>query len=157
MRAVIQRVSHATVSVEGKELARMGRGLLALVAVAPEDTGEEAKALVARLLRLRVFPDERERMNRSLLDCQGALGIVSQFTLFADMRKGNRPYFGAAASPDHAEPLFAEMVQVARDAGVEVISGCFGAMMEVSLTNEGPVTLWIDTQELAVKRSQSAH
>ena len=145
MRAVVQRVSRAHVRVAGVEVATMEAGLLALVGVARDDGAPEARELARRLVRLRVFEDEGGRMNRSLLDVGGTLGVVSQFTLLADTRRGRRPSFVAAAPPEEAEPLVAELVRAAREAGAPVVTGRFGARMGVELCNDGPVTLVLDT------------
>lgn len=148
MRAVVQRVARAQVRVGGETVADMGPGLLALVGVALEDGEGDAEALARRMVGLRVFEDESGRMNRSLADVGGTLGVVSQFTLLGDARQGRRPSFGAAAAPERAEPLVARVVEVARGLGVEVATGRFGAHMEVSLLNDGPVTLLLDTTKL---------
>lgn len=124
----------------------MGAGLLVLLGVGRDDTEESADALLRKILGLRVFEDEAGRMNLSLLDTGGELGVVSQFTLFGDTRKGRRPSFNEAAPPDLAAPLIATFVHKAMEQGVGVITGTFGARMEVALTNSGPVTLWIDTE-----------
>ena len=145
MRAVIQRVSEARVDVAGEIVAQMQEGLLVLVGVGQGDTSEQARELAQKLVHLRVFEDAEGRMNRSLLDVQGTLGLVSQFTLYGDTRKGRRPGFGEAARPERARPLFEEVVEAARSLGVPVVTGQFQAHMEVRLLNDGPVTLWIDT------------
>lgn len=146
MRAVVQRVREASVYVEGEAVAAMGDGLLALVGVADDDAEPDADELARKLVGLRIFPDEAGRMARSLLDTGGGLGLVSQFTLLGDVRKGRRPSFTAAAAPERAEPLVERVAQRAREAGVEVVTGRFGASMEVSLVNSGPVTILIDTR-----------
>jgi len=146
MRAVAQRVREACVRVEGEPVAAMGEGLLALVGVAAEDAEEDADELARKLVGLRIFADEAGRMSRSLLDTGGGLGLVSQFTLLGDARKGRRPSFTAAAAPERAEPLLERVAQRARESGVEVVTGRFGASMEVSLVNFGPVTILIDTR-----------
>lgn len=129
----------------GAELvARMGPGLLALVGVAMDDGPDEARALADKLVHLRVFADEDGRMNRSLLDTGGTLGVVSQFTLLGDTRKGRRPSYGQAAPPERAEPLVEAVVAAARRAGAPVVTGRFRAAMQVELVNEGPVTLLLD-------------
>jgi len=145
VRAVAQRVSRARVRVAGAVVAEMQAGLLALVGVGHDDDANAARALAEKLVHLRVLADERGAMNRSLLDAGGTLGVVSQFTLMADTRKGRRPSFDAAARPEHAEPLVAELVAHARSLGVTVVTGIFRADMEVELVNEGPVTLILDT------------
>jgi len=148
MRAVVQRVARAQVRVAGETVAEMGPGLLALVGVGHEDGGGDAEALARRMVGLRIFEDAEGRMNRSLADVGGALGVVSQFTLLGDARQGRRPSFGAAAAPERAEPLVARVAAAARALGVEVVTGRFGEHMEVSLVNDGPVTLLLDTTKL---------
>ena len=125
----------------------MGEGLLALVGVAREDGPEQADELARKLVHLRVFADEEERMNRSLLDVQGTLGVVSQFTLFGDARQGRRPSFGRAAPPEQAERLIERVVDVARAEGAPVVTGRFRAMMDLELLNAGPVTILLDTEK----------
>lgn len=146
MRAVVQRVSHATIRVEGALVAEMGAGLLALVGVAREDGPTQACELAERLLRLRVFPDAQGRMDRSLLDTGGTLGVVSQFTVMGDARKGRRPAFTAAAPGLQAEPLVEALANAARGLGAPVVMGRFGAQMQIALVNEGPVTILLDTE-----------
>ena len=146
MRAVAQRVARARISVDGEEVGAMGEGLLALVGVARSDGPEAAAELARKLVHLRVFPDAEARMNASLLDTGGALGVVSQFTLLGDARKGRRPSWGEAASPEQAEPLLEALCGAARALGVPVVSGRFRAHMEVELVNQGPVTILLDTE-----------
>ena len=146
MRAVVQRVSEARVEVEGVCVGAMEEGLLALVGVARGDRPEEADALARKIVGLRVFEGPGGEMDRSLLDVGGTLGVVSQFTLLGETRKGRRPSFSSAAGPEEARPLVERVVESARSLGVEVVCGRFGARMEVSLVNRGPVTLWVDTQ-----------
>lgn len=126
----------------------MGEGLLALVGVGRDDGEEQAREMAHRLAHLRVFPDESGRMNRSLLDAGGTLGVVSQFTLFGDARQGRRPFFGAAARAEQAAPLISSLVSAAESLGVTVIEGRFQAAMDVALVNEGPVTILLDTDKL---------
>jgi len=145
MRAVVQRVLSARVEVEGQPVGEMGAGLLALVGVGREDGEDDALELVRKLVELRIFPDAEGRMNRSLRDVGGALGVVSQFTLHGDTRKGRRPSFVAAAPPEQAEPLVEAVAAAARGMGLAVMTGRFRAHMRVSLVNDGPVTLWVDT------------
>jgi len=147
LRAVVQRVCSAHVSVEGETLGSMEQGLLALVGVAPDDGPDQVRFLAQKMVHLRLFPDEAGVMNRSLLEAGGSLGIVSQFTLFADVSKGRRPYYGGAAAPEQAEALIQQLVEEVRGLGVTVITGKFGASMQVGLTNDGPVTLLIDTEK----------
>jgi len=145
MRAVIQRVSEARVTVAGSVLGEIGPGLLALLGVAKSDTAADAAFLAEKILNLRVFPDEAGKMNRSLLDAGGALLVVSQFTLYGDTRKGRRPSFDEAAPSEQARPLYQHFVEVARRSGVRVETGVFQAHMEVSLINDGPVTLLVES------------
>jgi D-aminoacyl-tRNA deacylase len=145
MRAVIQRVSEARVTVAGSVLGEIGPGLLALLGVAKPDTTADAEFLAEKILNLRVFPDEAGKMNRSLLDVTGALLVISQFTLYGDCRKGRRPSFDDAAPAEQARPLYEHFVEVARRSGVRVETGVFQAYMEVSLVNDGPVTLLVES------------
>jgi D-tyrosyl-tRNA(Tyr) deacylase len=145
VRAVAQRVRRASITVDGEEVARMGEGLLALVGVGREDGQADALELARKLVHLRVFPDEQGRMNRSLLETGGSLGVVSQFTLYGDARRGRRPSYSEAARPELARGLVDAVAAEARALGVEVVTGRFQAMMDVSLENSGPVTLLLDT------------
>jgi len=144
VRAVVQRVGRASVCVEGDAIAEIGPGLLVLVGAAQGDTTEDAVALAEKLVSLRIFPDQERRMNRSVLDVGGDVLLVSQFTLLGDVRKGRRPSFTAAAAPELAEPLVDAVASAVRSAGVACLTGVFGAMMDVELVNEGPVTLVLD-------------
>ena len=148
MRAVVQRVCSAEVSVGGEVACQMGEGLLAFVGVGQADTAESAVALAQRIVHLRIFSDESDRMNRSLLDTGGTLGVVSQFTLYGDARHGRRPSFVAACAAEEAAPLIEAVVDAARTLGVPVVTGRFQAAMEVSLVNSGPVTILLDTEKL---------
>jgi D-aminoacyl-tRNA deacylase len=145
MIALLQRVSHAEVSVEGKPVGAIGPGLLVLVGVRRSDDQASAKRLLARLLLYRVFPDEAGKMNLSLTQVKGQLLLVPQFTLGADTAKGLRPGFSTAAPPEQARRLFDALVQAARAELGTVESGLFGAHMQVSLTNDGPVTIWLES------------
>jgi D-tyrosyl-tRNA(Tyr) deacylase len=145
LRALIQRVSEAAVSVDGEVLSRIGPGMVVLLGVGQEDRDEQAARLAAKVVRLRVFEDERGRMDRSLLDVGGAALCVSQFTLYGDTRRGLRPSFTEAAQPGDAERLYEGFCARVRDLGVPVQTGRFGARMAVSLTNDGPVTLLVET------------
>ena len=147
MRAVVQRVRRARVVVDSEVVGEMGAGLLALVGVARSDSEACADELARKLVHLRVFEDEAGRMNRSLLDSGYALGVVSQFTLLGDVRKGRRPSFGDAAPPERAEPLVTRVAEQARAHHVTVVTGRFRAAMQVELVNDGPVTLLIDTDK----------
>jgi D-aminoacyl-tRNA deacylase len=145
MIGLLQRVSRAEVTVEGRQIARIGVGLLVLVGVERGDSEAQADRLLERLLGYRVFPDEQGRMNRSLGDIDGGLLLVSQFTLAADTRKGTRPGFTPAAPPEEGRRLFEYLLGRARNLRGDVQAGEFGAHMHVSLTNDGPVTFWLRT------------
>jgi D-tyrosyl-tRNA(Tyr) deacylase len=144
MRAVVQRVSSASVRVDGETVGACGRGLLVLVGAGHDDTPDTAARLVAKIARLRIFPDDDGRFDRSLLDVGGAALVVSQFTLLADTQKGNRPSFTDAARPEVAAPLIDRVCEALRDVGVRVETGVFGAYMEVDLVNDGPITIVLD-------------
>lgn len=148
MRALIQRVARASVAVDGTTIARIGPGLLVLLGVTAGDTREEAERLAAKIARLRIFADEAQAMNRSVIDIGGEALAVSQFTLYASTRKGNRPSFIAAARPEEAEPLYRFFVdRLAVEIGRPVPTGRFGADMRIDLVNDGPVTIAIDTRD----------
>jgi D-tyrosyl-tRNA(Tyr) deacylase len=144
MRAVIQRVAQASIAVEGKAVTAVGPGLVVLLGVAEGDTAADSEKLAHKVARLRVFPDDAGRFDRSLLDVGGEALVVSQFTLIADTRKGNRPSFTEAAQPEAAEPLYERFCEALRTEGIAVQTGVFGAKMEVSLVNDGPVTIVLD-------------
>jgi len=146
MRVVIQRVSRASVSVEGTVVGAIGPGLMVLVGVAEGDTPADSRYLAEKTVHLRIFEDEAGKMNRSLLDTGGALLAVSQFTLLADCSRGRRPSFIHAAPPELANPLYLDFVAAAKDLGVPVEAGRFQAFMEVALVNDGPVTIVIDSR-----------
>ncbi len=146
MRAVAQRVTSARVCVADETVAEMGAGLLALVGVGQADTPASAAELARKLVHLRIFEDADGRMNRSLLETGGALGVVSQFTLWGDVRKGRRPSFVGAAPAEAAAPLLDALAAEARALGAPVVTGRFQAHMEVSLVNDGPVTILVDTE-----------
>lgn len=145
MKALIQRVDHASVSVDGEVVGRIGVGLLVLVGAGRADTGADAMALARKVVGLRIFPDEDGRFNLSLIDVGGGMLVVSQFTLYADVRRGRRPSFTEAARPEQAEQLVDEFVEAVRTLDVAVATGRFGAMMEVDLRNNGPFTLMVET------------
>jgi D-tyrosyl-tRNA(Tyr) deacylase len=146
MRAVVQRVRRADVSVDGLSVAAIGSGLLVLCGVSPSDTDADREWLARKIVSLRVFDDDAGMMNRSLRDVRGELLAVSQFTLYASTRKGARPSYSAAAPPEVAASGFAAFVQaLERELGKRVPTGVFGAHMEVTLSNDGPVTIWLDT------------
>ena len=148
MKAVIQRVTRASVSVDGETVGEIGAGLVALVGVAHDDTPEDARRLAEKTAELRIFSDADGRFNLSLLDTGGEALVVSQFTLLADTRKGRRPSFTRAAPPDLARPLVEQYEAALREKGVTVVSGRFGAHMMVELVNDGPVTIILDTTDL---------
>ncbi len=147
MRACIQRVSEADVTVAGEVTGRIGRGMLVLLGVGTADGTTEVEWLAEKLVNLRIFEDDEGKMNRSLVDAGGAMLVVSQFTLFGDARKGRRPSFTEAAPPELAEQLYDEFVARVQQFGIVVATGVFRAHMDVRLVNDGPVTLWIDTNE----------
>ncbi|MBX5450338.1 D-aminoacyl-tRNA deacylase [Thermogemmatispora sp.] len=148
MRALLQRVSYARVRVADEVVAEIGPGLLVLLGVAQGDGEAEAKTLAEKIVHLRIFEDEAGKMNRSLLESRGEVLVVSQFTLYADARKGRRPSFTEAAPPAQAEPLIRAFEDMVRSYGVPVGSGIFGAHMLVELANDGPVTIWLDSATL---------
>lgn len=144
MRALLQRVSQARVTVEGQVVGEIGPGFVVLLGVTHSDGREEAEWLARKVGGLRLFEDEQGKMNLSLEDVGGALLVISQFTLYGDARKGRRPSFIEAAVPEHAEPLVDYFVAQLRDQGFTVATGVFGAHMEVEIHNNGPVTLWLE-------------
>ena len=148
MRAVVQRVAHASVTVDGATTGEIGLGLLVLVGAAPEDTADDAAFLARKIAGLRIFPDANGKMNLDVAQAGGSILAVSQFTLFGDCRKGRRPSFQAAARPEIAAPLFDQYVDATRALGLSCPTGIFGAMMKVELLNDGPVTLLLDTTKL---------
>ena len=147
MKAVVQRVSSAQVTVEGRVVGAIEAGLVVLLGVAHGDTSAEAQRLAEKICHLRIFADEQDKMNLSLLDTGGAMLVVSQFTLLGDCRKGRRPSFVAAAEPEIAKSLYEEFVEYCQQQGIATATGTFRAMMDVSLVNEGPVTMLLDTAE----------
>lgn len=148
MRAVIQRVTKAAVSVDGQEVARIGPGLCILLGVGEGDGPAEADELAQKIAQMRIFRDADGYFNLSLLDVGGEALVVSQFTLYADCRRGRRPSFSAAARPEAAQPLVERFAEALRQAGAPVQCGLFGAMMSVSILNDGPVTIALDTADL---------
>ena len=148
MRACIQRVSQASVEVDGETTGRIGRGLVVLLGVGQDDGQREVDFLADKVTGLRIFEDEAGKMNRSLAEASGAMLVVSQFTLYGDVRKGRRPSFTDAAPPELAERLYEAFVDRVQSQGVEVATGVFRAHMLVSLVNDGPVTIWLDTEEV---------
>lgn len=148
MRAVVQRVTDARVEVAGKVVGEIGAGVLVLLGVAREDTSTDADYLADKTVNLRVFDDDEGKMNRSLLETAGAMLVVSQFTLYGDVRRGRRPSYSDAAEPEKANQLYEYFVERVRSFGVKVETGVFQAMMKVSLVNDGPVTLLLDSKKL---------
>ncbi len=148
MRAVVQRVSEASVRVEGEVVGAIGPGLAVLLGVQAGDADEDARALADKTLHLRVFPDAAGQMNRSVLETRGGLLVVSQFTLLGDARRGRRPSYVAAARPEEADRLYLCFVAELRGSGLEVATGVFRAEMDVALVNQGPVTILLDSHKL---------
>ncbi len=147
MRALLQRTTGASVSVAGEVVGEIGLGVVVLLGVGPGDTEAAAEGLARRISELRVFRDGAGRANCSLIDKGGAALVVSQFTLYADTRRGRRPGFTGAAPPDQAERLYLRLATALRGLGVNVATGRFGAEMELRLTNDGPFTIWLDTDD----------
>lgn len=148
MRAVVQRVSSASVEVDGNSVSSIGKGLLVLVGVIQGDKLEDAHYLATKMLGLRIFSDENEKMNLDVSQAGGSILLVSQFTLAGDARKGNRPDFGISAKPENAIELLDEIIARIRNAEIPVCTGVFGAHMKVSLVNDGPVTILLDSRRL---------
>ena len=145
MRVVLQRVSSASVSVDGREVGRIGTGLLVFVGIRRDDDDSDVEYMVGKIRELRLFEDTDGKMNRSLVEVGGEVLLVSQFTLYGDCRKGRRPSFDAAAAPREARPLYEALVRALRDSGTRVETGVFRAMMDVTLVNDGPVTVLLDS------------
>ena len=148
MRAVLTRVKHASVTIDGQIAGKIGEGFLILLGIGPEDNDAVCDKLCDKLLSLRIFEDENEKMNRGLEDVNGEVLVVSQFTLYGNCKKGRRPDFFGAAKPDLAIPLYERFVQRCRDSGFHTETGEFGAYMQVDSLNDGPVTLMVDTDQL---------
>lgn len=148
MRIVLQRVARAHVDVAGETVGSINAGLVILLGVTHQDTPEDADYLASKVIQLRIFPDEAGRMNRSLLDVGGALLVVSQFTLYGDCRKGRRPSFDQAASPEHARGLYEYFVERVKSSNVTVGTGVFQAEMQIHLVNDGPVTFVLDSSRV---------
>jgi D-tyrosyl-tRNA(Tyr) deacylase len=147
MRALIQRTSGASVTIDGAVVGEIGQGLVILVCAMGGDTTAEADRLAAKISKLRIFRDDEGRMNRSVIDAGGEVLVVSQFTLAADTSRGNRPGFSAAAPPDEGERLYLHFARALEQLGLTVATGRFGADMAVALVNDGPVTIWMDTED----------
>jgi D-aminoacyl-tRNA deacylase len=148
MRALIQRVSRASVTVDEQVVGKIGQGLLVLLGVGQDDSEVQVKTLVDKIVYLRIFGDDEGKMNRSLLDIGGEVLVISQFTLYANTRRGRRPSFTEAAPPALAEQLVERFKDALASYGLPVASGIFGAYMTIDLRNEGPVTIWLDSEEL---------
>ncbi len=148
MRAVVQRVKEAKVVVEDEVVGSIDKGFLIFLGVGGEDTCQDLDYLLEKILGLRIFQDENDKMNLSLMDVEGELLVVSQFTLYGDVRKGKRPSFTNSAHPDIGKKYYEEFVNKAQDKGVKVETGIFGADMDVSLINDGPVTIMLDSKKL---------
>lgn len=147
MRAVVQRVSSSKVTVDEEVVGKVNKGLLVLLGVTHDDTSKDVDYIVDKVTNLRIFEDENDKMNLSLKDIDGEILAVSQFTLYGDCRRGRRPSFSDAARPDVANPLYEEFVQKVRDLGINVGTGKFGAHMMVDLTNDGPVTILLESRK----------
>jgi D-tyrosyl-tRNA(Tyr) deacylase len=147
MRAVVQRVSRAGVTVDGRGVGEIGDGLVVLLGVGRDDTSAVAVSMAGKIANLRIFEDDQRKMNRSLLDVNGSALVVSQFTLYGDARGQRRPSFIAAAPPEQASKLYEEFSEALRRLGVTVATGVFGAMMSIELVNEGPVTILLDSDK----------
>ena len=145
MRVCLQRVTEASVQVDAQQVGKIGPGLLVLLGIGQQDTSREVTQLVDKIVNLRIFADQQGKMNLSLLDVEGQMLVISQFTLWGDCRKGRRPSFVQAADPEVAEPLYERFVDEVRGQGVVTETGRFGAMMQVHLVNDGPVTLVIES------------
>lgn len=147
MRAVIQRVSAARVMIEGREHSRIARGIVVLLGVEKNDAADDSRTLAKRIVELRIFEDNLGKMNRSIVEAEGQVLVVSQFTLLGDCRKGRRPSFDDAASPEIARTLYEQFVSDVRASGLETATGVFQTMMAVELTNQGPVTFVLDSRK----------
>lgn len=152
MIAVVQRVKHSHVTVDGVTVGSCENGLMVLLGVAAMDDEEDARLLCQKLVKLRIFTDDNDKMNLSVRDVAGEMLIVSQFTLLADTSHGNRPSFIGAGDPAHANALYERFIDMVREEGIPVQSGCFGADMEVSIVNDGPVTLILDSAQYRRKK-----
>ncbi len=146
MRAVLQRVTSASVKIDGAVVGEIDTGLVLLLGIAREDTPKEVAYVIDKCVGLRIFGNDQGKMNRSLLDVKGEVLAISQFTLFGDTRKGRRPSFEGAAPPEHAAPLYELAIERLRTHGIRVATGRFGALMEVALVNDGPVTLTVESR-----------
>ena len=148
MRAVVQRVIEASVSVDGEIVGKIGNGLMVLLGVGDEDNDQDLEYLVEKIVGLRIFQDENDKMNLSLMDVKGELLVISQFTLYGDARKGKRPSFIKSAKPDIGEKYYEEFIKKTKSLGIKTAKGVFGAHMDVHLINSGPVTIMLDSKKL---------
>lgn len=155
MRALIQRAARASVTIDGAIYSQIGRGFVVFLGITEEDTTEDAVYLADKIVKLRVFTDAQDKMNLSLSDVGGSLLLVSQFTLYGDCRKGNRPSFTQAARPAIAIPLYEACIARCRESGLPVQTGVFSADMQVELQNDGPVTLWMDTATMRPRNERA--
>lgn len=144
MRAVVQRVKHSSVTVNDKVVGKINKGLMVLLGITHTDGDDELTWIVNKILKLRIFADDEGKMNKSLLDINGEILIISQFTLYGDCKKGLRPGFSEAAKPDHAIPLYEKFIKKTKEFGIKVETGIFGADMKVELLNDGPVTMIVE-------------
>ncbi|NLL81830.1 MAG: D-tyrosyl-tRNA(Tyr) deacylase [Tissierellia bacterium] len=147
MRAVIQRVSNASVTVDENIVGKIGKGLLVFLGVGEDDNEKDVEYMVNKIVGLRIFQDENDKMNLSLIDVKGELLVISQFTLYGDVRKGKRPSFSTSANPDVGRELYEKFVEMTRTLGIETQTGEFGSNMDVNLLNQGPVTILIDSKK----------
>ena len=148
MKVIIQRVSTASVRVDEKTIGQINQGLLVFLGVGGADTEKEIKPMAKKVLNLRIFENDKSKFDKSLLGIKGEILVIPQFTLFADCRKGNRPYFGEAARPEIAKPLFAKVVKELEKSGLKVEKGQFGAKMEIAAVNDGPVTILLESRKI---------
>ncbi len=150
MKIVLQRVTHASVSVGGNQIGSIKKGLLLLLGVAHGDTDAMCDALLEKIVNLRIFSDSEGKMNLSLLDCGGELLVISQFTLYADCRKGRRPGFTDAGAPEFAKDMYKKFIQKCKDKGITTAEGEFGADMQIDFVNDGPVTIILDSKDFTI-------
>jgi len=148
VRAIIQRVTNASVAVDGEVIGSIGKGILIFLGVSDDDTEADLKYIADKMLNLRIFEDENGKMNLSLLDTSGEILVISQFTLYGDCRKGRRPSFDKAGKPDYANEMYEKFIDYCRASGLKTECGQFGADMKVSLLNDGPVTMMLDSTKL---------
>lgn len=153
MRAVIQRVQNASVAIDGQIAGAIGKGFLVLLGISDQDTDEDLEYMIKKITNMRIFTDENDKMNLSLKDVSGELLVVSQFTLYADTKKGNRPSFIEAGAPDFSKKMYLEFIRKCRELGFKTEEGEFGADMKVSLLNDGPVTIILDSVQRKKKES----